>query len=79
MRKFVQFAMVAALASASCIAADAPESQYDKSKARKLTPEEVKNFGPQAGKYNYDARMIRARRSQLSGLGSTRRTTAGAT
>jgi len=59
-RILVPFALVTALLSVASLAADAPESQYNKSNARKLTPEEVKNFGPQAGKYNYDARMIRA-------------------
>jgi hypothetical protein len=35
-------------------------SLYDASKARKLTSEEQKQFGPQSGKFRYDARMIRA-------------------
>ena len=60
MKTFVHSAMLAVLLSGSAIAADAPESHYDRSKARKLTSEEARLFGPQAGKYNYDARMIRA-------------------
>jgi hypothetical protein len=35
-------------------------SQYDRGTARRLSPEEAKTFGPEAGKYRYDARMIRA-------------------
>lgn len=38
----------------------AGESLYKRSDARTLTPEEAAAFGPQAGKYRYDNRMIRA-------------------
>jgi hypothetical protein len=36
------------------------ESKYDPATARRLTTEEAKSFGPDANKYRYDARMIRA-------------------
>jgi hypothetical protein len=35
-------------------------TRYERETARKLKPEEARNFGPQAGKFRYDARMIRA-------------------
>lgn len=35
-------------------------SCYDRSTARELTEEETPRFGPQAGRFRYDARMIRA-------------------
>jgi opacity protein-like surface antigen len=38
----------------------ASESKYNPATARKLTKDEAKTFGPGAGKYRYDARMIRA-------------------
>ncbi|MEA3208786.1 MAG: hypothetical protein QOE70_1843 [Chthoniobacter sp.] len=38
----------------------ASESIYDQKSARPLTPAEAAMFGPQAGKYRYDNRMIRA-------------------
>jgi hypothetical protein len=38
----------------------ASESKYNPATARKLTTDEAKSFGPGAGKYRYDARMIRA-------------------
>jgi hypothetical protein len=38
----------------------AEPSLYRQSEARTLTPEEAAMFGPQAGKYRYDSRMIRA-------------------
>jgi hypothetical protein len=56
----LRFAILAALTSASCIAADSPESRFDPSKARKLTPEQAKLFGPGAEKHRYDPVMIRA-------------------
>lgn len=36
------------------------ESKFNPATARKLTTDEAKIFGPSAGKYKYDARMIRA-------------------
>jgi hypothetical protein len=41
-------------------AESASDSRYNPATARKLSPEEAKNFGPNASKYRYDARMIRA-------------------
>ena len=38
----------------------AERSLYDAAHARKLTPQEQPQFGPQSGKYRYDERMIRA-------------------
>lgn len=38
----------------------AADSLYDRTSARKLNTEEVSLFGPQAGRYRYDSRMIRA-------------------
>lgn len=35
-------------------------SRYERANARKLNAEEAKSFGPRAGKYKYDSRMIRA-------------------
>ena len=40
--------------------AHAKDSLLDRSTARSLTPEEAVMFGPQAGKYRYDSRMIQA-------------------
>ena len=40
--------------------AEASKSLYDAKTARKLDPAQVSKFGPQAGKFRYDARMIRA-------------------
>jgi len=47
------------LLAAPAIQAKEP-SLYDASQARKLTAQEQKSFGPQSGKFRYDARMIRA-------------------
>ena len=60
MRTFLRLAILVALTSASCIAADSLESRFEPSKARKLTPEQAKLFGPGAEKLRYDSRMIRA-------------------
>jgi hypothetical protein len=38
----------------------AEDSLLDRSTARSLSPDEATMFGPQAGKYRYDNRMIRA-------------------
>jgi hypothetical protein len=38
----------------------AEPSLYDAAQARKLTPQEQQQFGPQSGKFRYDARMIHA-------------------
>jgi len=38
----------------------AESSLYDAKQARPLTPQEQFQFGPQSGKFRYDARMIRA-------------------
>jgi hypothetical protein len=35
-------------------------SQFDRARARKLTSDETKHFGPQSSKFRYDTRMIRA-------------------
>ena len=60
MRNLLRFAILAAFTTVSCIAADSAESRFKPSKARKLTPEQAKLFGPGAAKYRYDATMIRA-------------------
>ncbi len=62
MKFFVPIALCAALLSAFATAAEPAKqaSEYDRSRARKLTPEEAKNFGPNAGRFRYDSRMIRA-------------------
>ena len=60
MKIFLQVFLIFLLTSIAGVAAETAQSRYDDSSARKLTPEEAKSFGPQAGKYNYDARMIRA-------------------
>jgi hypothetical protein len=49
---------IALLAVPATHAKDA--SLYDASQARKLTSKEQEHFGPQSGKFRYDARMIRA-------------------
>ena len=43
-----------------CGRVHATDSLFDKSSARRLTPSEASLFGPQAGSYRYDSRMIRA-------------------
>ena len=58
--RILHLATFVALASASCLAGDLAESRFDASKAKKLTPEQAKLFGPGAEKYRYDARMVRA-------------------
>jgi hypothetical protein len=60
MRFLLTIALFAAVFTACAAAAEPSESRYEPSQARKLTPEEAKIFGPQADKYRYDARMIRA-------------------
>jgi hypothetical protein len=60
MTNLLRFAILAALTSASCFAGDVAESRYEPSKARKLTPEQAKLFGPGAEKHRYDPAMIRA-------------------
>ena len=51
-------AMLAVLASATTHAAS--ESLYNPQTAQKLDPEQMKLFGPQASKFRYDSRMVRA-------------------
>jgi hypothetical protein len=58
--RILQAAILIVLTSATCMGADVAESRYEPSKAKKLTPEQAKLFGPGAEKYRYDARMIRA-------------------
>ena len=48
------------LFSAAAFAELGMPSQYDRKTARKLSSDEVGAFGPQATKYRYDSRMIRA-------------------
>ena len=60
MNSLLRFGILAALLSGTCIAGDVAESRFEPSKAKKLTPEQAKVFGPAAGKYRYDATMIRA-------------------
>jgi len=43
-----------------CGRVQAADSLFDKSSARRLTPSEASLFGPHAGSYRYDSRMIRA-------------------
>ena len=38
----------------------AAESLYNRQAAKKLDPEKISLFGPQAGKFKYDSRMVRA-------------------
>jgi hypothetical protein len=52
-------AMLAVLAPATTHAADS-ESLYNSQTAKKLTPEQMKMFGPQASRFRYDATMLRA-------------------
>ena len=56
----LRLSILAAFASVNCIAGDFAESRFKPSKARKLTPEQAKLFGPGADKIRYDATMIRA-------------------
>jgi hypothetical protein len=58
--RILPVATLIVLASATCMASDLAESRYQPAKAKKLTPEQAKLFGPGAEKYRYDARMIRA-------------------
>lgn len=51
--------LVALLVLAASASAAEP-SLYQRSDARALSAEEAAMFGPQAGKYRYDSRMIRA-------------------
>ena len=48
------------LCSAARLATAAEISLLDRSKTRALSPDEAVMFGPQAGKYRYDSRMINA-------------------
>lgn len=57
--------LVACALAASAFAAPKPTgtqtvSRYDRTTARKLSSEETAHFGPQAGRFRYDERMIRA-------------------
>jgi hypothetical protein len=54
------FLCLAALCSGVQLSAAAEISLLDRSKARPLTPAQASMFGPQAGKYRYDSRMINA-------------------
>jgi len=48
------------IAQATAAPLSAETSRYDRKSARTLTSEEAPRFGPQAGKFRYDQRMIRA-------------------
>lgn len=50
----------AVLVSSTVAAPNPTESRYNPADARKLSEEESARFGPQAGRYRYDSRMIRA-------------------
>jgi hypothetical protein len=54
--------LAAAVLVSSAVAAPNPteSSHYDRENARKLSEDEAARFGPQAGRYRYDSRMIRA-------------------
>ena len=61
MKSFHRILLAFAFSLSAIVSAPAAEeSLYDTTQARKLTPEEQRQFGPQSGKYRYDARMIRA-------------------
>jgi hypothetical protein len=40
--------------------ATSEQSLYNKKTAQKLSPNQIAKFGPQSGRYRYDARMVRA-------------------
>lgn len=52
--------LAVALTAAAPLACRADDSLFDSSKARALTPEQQKVFGPKSAGIHYDARMIRA-------------------
>ena len=58
MTQFYLCLLALVLAVKSAVAAE--PSLYRQAEARTLTAEEATMFGPQAGKYRYDSRMIRA-------------------
>ncbi len=60
MTQFHFFILALLLCLASSFAADSSESLYDASTAQKLDPAKLSIFGLEAGKFKYDARMIRA-------------------
>jgi hypothetical protein len=61
MKLFVRILLCfCALCSVSHLSQAAGDSLLDRSSARPLSADEVTMFGPQAGKYRYDARMINA-------------------
>jgi hypothetical protein len=62
MNKLHSIFAVLILCAGICAQAAEPasDSRYNPSTARKLSPEEAKNFGPKSGNIRYDSRMIRA-------------------
>jgi hypothetical protein len=60
MRTFTLLAVFVSLCAGGAMAEPGLPTRYEAKTARKLKPEETKAFGPQAQKYRYDSRMIRA-------------------
>ena len=60
MRTLTLLATLVSLCVANAVGEPGLPTRYEPKTARKLKPEEVKTFGPQADKYRYDSRMIRA-------------------
>ena len=58
-RFLLQLLLLAAALSVP-LAASANDSLYNSQAARKLDPSKLSLFGPKAGSYRYDARMVRA-------------------
>ena len=56
--KHILFLLLLSLALAA--SAHASDSLYDSSTAKKLTPEQMSSFGPQASKFRYDKTMLHA-------------------
>lgn len=60
MRKFSLLSLLAVAFTAFAAPSHASDSLYDRSKAQKLAPEKFSLFGPRAGSFKYDNRMVRA-------------------
>jgi len=59
-RLFLSVCSAAALLAPTLLAADRVESLYDPKTAQKLDVSKLSFFGPKAGKFRYDQRMIHA-------------------
>ena len=60
MRKFLNFGLLAVLLTLLPRPAHAEDSLYNRKTAQKLDPSKISLFGPQAGKFKYDSRMVHA-------------------